>query len=380
MRSSIDRPTSVMRVASTPMLFAPWPTAALSAARFAATALPLPTVFRTPMVAHALSTRVPSPPRLQSLVSALHGRLSVVNPTHVARLPGGLVAAVRGLVRTGFDGGALTARERWETVELHPYARTSTRVRRGDDSRGNHELRMARALLNGLPSSVRDRLSEGTTWAALALYESTTPTVRLTSPGGHVSSDGSASAVALAVIGYRLAIVAGLGAVPDWQVLDRAVATAPAVGWPLRRAPEQPADAGAESEPRAPWFVASLLVPDAWLSAHSDAETLAHWARLTGRSGEPDRYWFPETWDRFLEPGRRVGWLTANDVWRPRRGRLPSATSRGAEDAPHEDDPPPPRRGGLTLTPDLERGVGVPPGYALVQCAGMLEVTLVVSR
>jgi hypothetical protein len=32
----------------------------------------------------------------------------------------------------------------------------------------------------------------------------------------------------------------------------------------------------------------------------------------------------------------------------------------------------------MTLTPDLERGVGVPPGYALVQCIGTLEVSVVV--
>ncbi len=117
-----------------------------------------------------------------------------------------------------------------------------------------------------------------------------------------------------------------------------------------------------------------LLVPDPWLVEHADAATLAHWARLTGRSGAPDRYWFPETWDRFLEPGRRVGWLTASDVWRPRRGRLASAARTEADDV---SDALAPRRPPLTLTPDLERGVGVPPGYALVQCVGLLSVAVV---
>ena len=42
------------------------------------------------------------------------------------------------------------------------------------------------------------------------------------------------------------------------------------------------------------------------------------------------------------------------------------------------DDLPSYRSGGMTLTPDLERGVGVPPGYALVQCVGTLEVSVVV--
>jgi hypothetical protein len=39
-----------------------------------------------------------------------------------------------------------------------------------------------------------------------------------------------------------------------------------------------------------------------------------------------------------------------------------------------------PRHAPSPLTPDVERGVGVPPGYALVQCAGRLSVAVITDR
>ena len=327
------------------------------------------------MVAHALSSRVPAPRRLQSVVSALHGRLSVVNPTHSARLPAGLVVALHGLIRVGFDGAALIAKDGWDAMGLNPFARGYSRVRRGADPRGTYELRMARSLMNGLPAETREQLGDGVTWAALGLYEASRPIVRLMPSGG----TDAPSAVAMAEIGYRLVIVTGTTPPDEWgEELDRAVLSAPAMPWPIRGRSRQ-GGANEQVADRTPaWFVTPLLVPDTWLSAHANPETLAQWARLTGRSGGPDRYWFPETWDRFLEPGRRVGWLSANDVWRPRRGRLASAPSPQAAD--DDDDLRAGRFGAMTLTPDLERGVGVPPGYAFVQCVGTLEVSVVVTR
>jgi hypothetical protein len=65
-------------------------------------------------------------------------------------------------------------------------------------------------------------------------------------------------------------------------------------------------------------------------------------------------------------------------VWRPRRGRLASAT--GTEVDAEWSAGPVSRHPPSALTPDLERGVGVPPGYALVQCAGRLSVGVVVDR
>jgi hypothetical protein len=183
----------------------------------------------------------------------------------------------------------------------------------------------------------------------------------------------------VAEIGYRVVITAGTTAPDsaspdDREAMERIAIAAPAAAWP----PPRRLGGGGHEQPGGasrPWFVTRLLVPDAWLSTHVDPETLAHWARLTGRSDETDRYWFPESWDRFLEQGRRVGLLSANDVWRHRRGRLPSAAD-AVRDAADADDLPSYRPRGMTLTPDLERGVGVPPGYALVQCVGTLEVSV----
>lgn len=306
-----------------------------------------------------------------------------MNGTNAVRLPAGLVAAVHGLLRAGLDGSALLAKDAWDGVGLNPHARRHSRVRRAADARGDYEWRMTRAFLNALPASTREMLGGAVAWAALALYESRSPVVRLTGSGGNDATSGAASAVAIAEVGYRLVIIAGWGAFDEWTALDRIAMSAASSAWPARHpavrdAGRSPGAHRRDGDRVRPWFVAPLLVPDAWLAAHADPETLAQWARLTGRSGAPDRYWFPETWDRFLEPGRRVGWLTANDVWRPRRGRLASASS-AERNVAHKDDLFAPRHGGLTLTPDLERGVGVPPGYALVRCAGTLDVAVVVT-
>ena len=275
----------------------------------------------------------------------------------------------------------LLAKDARDPLGLDPRPRGQSSVRRGTDVRATYELLRVGALLNALPSSTRERLAEGVHWAVVALYESTTPIVRFTTSFGSDASSGSPTVVAVAEIGYRVVITAGT-TVPDRPrptTARRWIASRSPP--PLRRGHRRSPGAGRGHEQPGgasrPWFVTRLLVPDTWLSTHADPETLAHWARLTGRSGETDRYWFPETWDRFLEPGRRVGWLTANNVWRRRRGRLPSAATSVRDEAA-ADDLPSYRPRGMTLTPDLERGVGVPPGYALVQCVGTLEVSVVV--
>ena len=338
------------------MLLAPWTRAAASAARFAATGRVLPTLFRMPMVAHALTSRVPAPRELRALVAALHGRLSVVNSPHATRLPAGLATALRGLVRSGFDANVI-GKDGWDT---------------------SHALHMIRTLFGALPASARERLHSRTNWGALALYESNTPRVRRLSADDDPRAGNLANAVAEAEIVYRVGLIVGSGTAPDWGVMDREIDSARAFPWPVRKRLRHPPDSETTNDTQQPWFVGTLLVPDAWLSAHADPEMLAYWARLTGRSGEPDRYWFPETWDRFLEPGRRVGWLTANDVWRRRRGRLPTAGSVDSDETA-ADEWAAKRYVATPLTPDLERGVGVPPGYALVRCVGRLEVAFATS-
>jgi hypothetical protein len=328
------------------------------------------------MVSHALSSRIIAPVRLQTLVARLRGRLSVVNPTRATRLPSGLGAAVTGLVRSGFDGRMLTSFDRWEPVGLRPEAQAPAPVRRMMDSRTLFEMRMASELLARFTPSERERSSGGWSWAAIALYESA-PVVRLNRERSGSPSAGPPNAAGVATVAYRLLIVRGRGQPGEWAAIDAAAAVAPAVSWPIRRRPRRASEDASAGAPPIAWFVVPLLVPDPWFCAHADAETLAHWARLTGRAGTKDRYWFPETWDRFLEPGRRVGWLTANDVWRPRRGTLgSSARARADVDDWDEGAASAGVGASLTLTPDLERGVGVPPGYALVECVGTLSISI----
>jgi hypothetical protein len=161
------------------------------------------------MVAHALSPRVPAPARLRSLVAALHGRLAVVNPSNAARLPMGLVSAVQGLVRIGFDGEVLLAKDARDPLGLDPSPRAQSSVRREADARATYERLRVGALLNALPSSTRERLAEGVDWAVVALYESTIPTVRFTTSFGSDASTDSPTVVAVAEIGYRVVITAG---------------------------------------------------------------------------------------------------------------------------------------------------------------------------
>ena len=352
------------RIGWTPLLSEPWSRAAAATARFAGESRVLPTMLRAPMVAHALSSRMPSPPRLRALVTALHGRLAVVNPPRPTRLPAGLIAALRGVIRAGGDLSALGAGEDRPADatpgSAHP-----------PGSRRTRERRSALALVNALPASVRKTLTGDITWTGVALYEATTPIIWLDSSAVDAGPLASAG-IAIVRIDYRVVLAFGRGIAPSWNSIDESARTAPHVAWPIHRT-SRSRPAGSEDDTFTPWFVVALLVPDTWFAEHADADTLAQWARLTGRSDGPDRYWFPEAWERFLEPGRRVGWLTAYDVWRPRRGRLASATDR-------RDDPDPAAmfRPPLTLTPELERGVGVPPGYALVQAAGNLSVAITV--
>lgn len=375
MRAASEQLTPFARVAQTAWLTAPPVVAARAAAQFVWTARRLPTVFRTPMVAHDLSPRLPAPASLHRLVAQLRGRLAVANPIGAARIPGTLAAPVRAVVRDALAGAAAWGEPgpRPAGVAFHPGPSGAAAVPQlgaAVDARAARERRLVAAFLARVAPETRDRLRAGVARAAVALYEATAPTVRIqhvaaAEAGGPGEREQGARAVA--ELRYRLAVVVGADAPPaDWRAVDRAVAAAPAFAWP----PPIPGDPGG-----APWFVGQLLVPDVWLAAHADAATLARWAQLTGRAGGGrDGYWFPESWERFLEAGRGVGYVTPADVWRPRRG--------GYEPPPPPDDALPWTAGSLAfarspLTPESERGVCVPPGYALVHSVGMLDVTVV---
>jgi hypothetical protein len=231
------------------------------------------------------------------------------------------------------------------------------------DARSARSRRLARRLLDAAPGDVSERLARitsGTATMSLALYESECPSVRVEMRGG--VEDGSAPSVSIdAAIGYRFAIIMGTTAsVPDWPELDEAVGAAPSRAW----VPD-------------PWFTTRRLVPDAWIASHADAQSLAHWVRLTGRAGDRDAYWFPETWERFLESGTHVGHLTPMDVWRSRRSG--SGRQHGADGSSLSADGNPLYISPLDVSsfnPAVERGVGVPPGYGLAECRGKLEVAV----
>ena len=282
------------------------------------------------MVAHALSPRVPAPARLRALVSALRGRFAVTNHPRVVRLPNGLATALRALVRAGIDESVLTNAE-GESPGRHAPTYDRARRQRERDPQTAFARRMGLGLLSTFPPTARNELARGVTWVALALYESAAPTVRL---------DPAASPRCR--LGEGRCNDRGRLSPHPRRGIEDATRLACATRHGRRRTRDCLAASSAPTTPR--WRdgtaggtsgVVRRSAPRARLVApeHADNATLAHWARLTGRSGEPDRYWFPETWDRFLEPGRRVGWLTASDVWRPRRGRLATSTdaSDGAE-------------------------------------------------
>lgn len=332
--------------------------AATAVSRFASAARLLPSVFRTPMVAHALSTRLPAPAGLHHLVARLRGRLTVVNPVGAARLPTSLAVALRSVARDALAGGAMEP----DSSDVgggafHPDGVSARRIRGAADVRRERGRRLANELLAALPASVRARVHEGTERVAVALYEHVRPQVRI-DVGGAAIDDRDRVAQATVTLEYRIALVLAGSEVPSWSVIDAAVAATPAVGWPPATQPS-------------PWFAGEMLVTDTWLADAADAETLARWAHVTGRAGVRDDYWFPESWERFLDGGPPLGCVSAADVWRGRRGRLANA--------PIDDGTEPMWRTPImaSVTPDVERGVCVPPGYALARCVGTLGVTIV---
>jgi hypothetical protein len=362
MRDALDRtapPSLLVRIDATPVLHAPVADAARQAARFAATVRRLPTLFRTPMVAHALSPLLAAPAPLRRLVTGLRGRLTVVNPLGAARLPHTLAVAIRGLVRGALEGTLGDEAER-PSSSLHTLASDATTLTSAADARAAHDRRMARVLLANIDRETRERLAVGTDRVRLVLYESRVPTVDVAAASG-TPTVGEPAVRASIALDYRIAIAVGDDGSEHGASIDALVAAAPACGWP----PDAARSGGV------PWFAGQLLVPDAWISAHANAQSLARWAGATGRSGARDGYWFPETWERFLERGRAVGCVTPADIWRARRGRVAGSIERPTSADAWSLHAP------SSLTPDLERGICVPPGYALVDAHGALTVSVV---
>lgn len=339
-----------------------------AAVRFARETRRLPSFTRLPFTQHAASPLLPAPVGLQRLLRALQGRFVVVNHPPAAALPRAAVALVRGLVTAAFDGWGAPA---WpEHAASWPA-----------DGRAAHEQALARAWVRGggradaLAAPLAAALARGgAPWVALALYEPVAPRVTIeegsaTAAGGPLPTAGvpRRGLRFTAWLPYRLAVVVGGGPPPpSWELIDAIAAGATGRPWP----------AGGQ-----PWFQGPVLAPDSWVVACMAPPTRARWARLTGRAGgsAPDHQWHPDAWARFLEPGRRLGCVSPAEVARSRPGWLAGASARGAAPGPDAEAPwsRPPLPLPSTLTPRIERGVGVPPGYCLVHCVGTLEVVVI---
>jgi hypothetical protein len=335
-------PDVLVRLAETPWIDAPNALRAVDA--LAGAVYGLWTTAGGPFTAPAFAPELPLPPRLAALARALTGRLTVTNAAAVFRLPRPVGELARAVLRhalaptppvpNGFLVDARDAADRRRVTEL--LARVSAPARAAFD-----------AAVDG-----------GVAWCAAALYEPSAP-ARLDL--GAVGSDTAIEPPPVAAtLRFRLALVVGRGAPPDdWSALDAAVHATPAVPWP-------PAAAAARAI-----GVARVLVPESVVVPAMDASMRARWLELTGRTSADggDRYWFPESWERFLEPDRLVGFVTPADVARSRPEGRARADLRLTE---LDDD--------LTVgafTPAVDRGVCVPPGFCLVDCTGTLEVALV---
>ncbi|MGZ8411675.1 MAG: hypothetical protein ACXW05_03005 [Gemmatirosa sp.] len=288
-----------------------------------------------PWLAAPFSPRMVTPPALLDLARTLSGRLVVTNPTAVVRLPWAVGLLARAALRRALRPAG--TEEVPSPADAH-------------DVRAQADRRRLAALVARLPDAAR-ALAPGARWAAAAFYEPTTLVVHLASESEMPRAPEPLRAHA--VLRYRLVLVTGRGeAVPTPEALDAAAIAAPAILWP----PGRPDGT--------PWFIRRLLLPDAHVAAHMDESTLARWAALTGRGGaQRDRYWYRESWERFREPGQRVGFVAPDYVARARRLAAPvadvSTSLLGALDA------------------NVERGVCVPPGYCLVDCVGTLELAVV---
>ena len=292
-----------------------------------------------PWMVPPLSPRLQTPTVVRTLVQALAGRLVVTSPCATAGLPPLVTSLARAVLRTALHPPVP------DDTTTAPPSVVGASASGHRDARDATERRRVRALLAALPAEARESVTLGdASWVAAALYEPDTLDVRF--------DDGAPTPIApepfplAATVPYRLALVVGRNESASWGEIDARAAEAPAALWPPGAAPQ-------------PWFVTQLLLPDAWATRAMDDLTLGRWAALTGRAGPTSRdtYWFAETWERFREPGRRAGHVTPADIARSRRAVA----------------------GHPAFSPQVERGVCVPPGYALVTCVGVLEVSVVVG-
>jgi hypothetical protein len=323
----------------------------------------LPTAARAASAHHALSPALPAPAALHRLVTALTGRLTVVNHPPAAALDAATVALVRGLAWAALYGAGEGSASVGGAGEGAAGAAPPAGTMGPGDGRPARERARVRAWCAAAAAhgaNVAWLAGGGARWVSAALYEQDAPAVHTLPDDGRRGGGGEPPVPGYAVaLRYRMVVLAGDAEPPGWDALDAAAAVAAGVGFPEH-----------------PWFAGRLLVPDAWATARMAPDVRAAWAGVTGRTGGTDRYWYPETWTRFLEPGRVVGCVSAAEVARSRPGRLRGADApaphpaRPAWDAPAASSP------FAADAARIERGICVPPGYCLVDCAGTLGVAL----
>ena len=323
-----------------------------------------------------LDPRLPASRALTQLLRALTGRLVVRNPTGVTRLPDTAMRVFESLARHTLGlvapGGAAG----------NGFSATASRAL-GDARDAADRQRAARALLALGDQARRAAAPRPGVRVCAALHQATNVPVRFAdaSTGSAPEPVGTPPGID-AALHYRLTLLidhrAGAstadGGVRDAArdaahdaardaahdaahdvSLDVAAAGATAVPWP-------PA-------PAAPfgWFAARLLVPDVVATRGMDGATLARWAALTGRGGDGvDSYWCADAWARFCERDRMVGFVTPADVGASRRTRQIVQGAGGGFGSARAS----------SFTPDVERGVWVPPGYCLLTCHASLEIAV----
>ncbi len=291
---------------------------------------------------HTLSPLLPPAAGVSKLLRALHGRLFVVNQLPVAVIAREEATLIRALVGRALAGSVRP----WTAAPRGAAAAWPA------DSRAAHAAMLAREWLAARGAESR---WDGAAAAAVAvaLYEGPA-VITADDPRGSAWSGGAPSiARVVAEVRYRLVVVARrtndpAAVVPRLDVaadVQEALAARMAVG----------------AGPERPWFGGRVLLPDAAAVAAMDLATRRQWAGVTGRAGGRDAYWFPESWARFLEPGRTLGCVTAAQVGRSAPSRARAETARGP-----------------AFDPGVERGLCVPPGYALVDCAATLGMSAVV--
>lgn len=297
-------------------------------------------------VHHSPAPGLPGPAALPRITRALTGRMVVLNPARVVRLPGTLTVTARGVAQRLIAPTPVA-----EQTPLDPGAPVDPRVAA--------EAARTRGALDALPQV--QALGGGWDWCVVALAETRTPV------GGHMSVTNEAVPVGHDLIftldvRYRLVLVPGRGAPPDHaDAREMAVAAladeSPTWVWTHLRAPVI-------------WLETDILLPEARALEWMPRMTAAAWMRVTGRQGEDEHYWHLGAWERQVEPGQRVGHVSPAFI--ARRGVLPGAPVDSVFGALALSVAASP-----SFSPRHDVGQLVPPGYCLATVRGTFELTVV---